>query len=691
MKQQWWMGLGAITSLGSGWMMMAPVWGEEVRPAYQIQVNSPQDGPAMADGGLTLREALELANGTLALEDLSTAEQALVQPLPEGQGSQIGFSLPPEQTTIALVDVLPEIIAPGLVLDGTTQAGYDPDTMIDPKFPAAPAVSLTVAEGSEVARGLTIAASEVTVRGLAIHGFRTRDRATQTTPPADIFISAQAPAVDSAPGLPPLSVFRLGEPEASPTGVVIEQNWLGLTAEGDMPAVPSAFGVSVFNAVDTVIRNNRIEHHDGSAVITGFRAEGLKVHENAIVGNGLAGMPDAIRLEGAIAGSEVTANLICANDGSGVFLFKPDGAITLRGNTIQYNGRRFERSAVYLMGSDHQVVDNVIGFQPGPGITVAAYPASHRNQLRGNSFAQLDGLSIDLNAQGNTGVQNFQKGDGPNPPRNSRNRRLDTANGAVNAPQFDSYRLGTGAETVTVDGTADPNATVDLYEVIEDGAPYAPLYEFLGTVQADATGTFATSLTLPAGSRLSAIATDAEHGTSEPAAIAAIQASDGSVPTLPQPRPEIPNCAPPEPPPVVEAPPMPEEPLVVEVARNIHFALDRSDISPESAAVLNDIAALMLEYDFLTVELHGHTDPRASAAYNLALSERRALAARDYLLRRGVAPERMRIVPFGLTQRRSDGNTRLDYARDRRVEFVFTDLRGLDILFVNQEDDLQLE
>lgn len=691
MKQQWWMGLGAIASVGSALVIMTPVWGGEPLQSYQIQVNSPLDGPVAADEGLTLREALELANGTLALDDLSPAERALVQLLPEGQGSQIGFSLPPEQTTIALVDLLPEIIVPGLILDGTTQAGYDPAAMIDPKFPPSPVVSLTVAEEAEVARGLTIAASEVTVRGLAMHGFRTRDRATQTTPPANIFISAQAPAIDSAPGLPPLSVFRLGEPEASPTRVVIEQNWLGLTAEGEMPAVPSAFGVSVFNAVDTVIRNNRIEHHDGSAVITGFRAEGLKVHENAIVGNGLAGMPDAIRLEGAIAGSAITANLICANDGSGVYLFRPEGAIRVSGNQIQYNGRRFERSAVYLMGSDHQVIDNAIGFQPGPGITVAAHPTSHRNVLRGNQFRQLDGLSIDLNTQGNTGVQDFQKGDGPNPPRNSRNRRLDTANGAVNAPQFASYRLGTGADTVTVAGTADPNAMVDLYVVVEAGFPYAPLYEFLGTVQTDAAGTFETSLTLPAGSRLSAIATDADHGTSEPAAVAAIQASDGSVPTLPRSLPEIPNCAPPEPPPVVEAPPLPEEPLVVEVARNIHFALDRSDISPESATVLNDIAVLMLEYDFLTVELHGHTDPRASAAYNLALSERRALAARDYLLRRGVAPERMRIVPFGLTQRRSDGNTRLDFARDRRVEFVFTDLRGLDIIFVNQEDDLQLE
>ena len=125
--------------------------------------------------------------------------------------------------------------------------------------------------------------------------------------------------------------------------------------------------------------------------------------------------------------------------------------------------------------------------------------------------------------------------------------------------------------------------------------------------------------------------------------------------------------------------------------RNIHFALDRSNISPDSAVILDGIAAVLLEYPFLTVELHGHTDPRASVAYNQALSERRALSARDYLIRQGVAPERLRIVPFGESQRIAGGSSRLDYARDRRVEFVFTDTRGLNIIFEDLETDLQLE
>ncbi|MEM6717483.1 MAG: OmpA family protein, partial [Cyanobacteria bacterium P01_C01_bin.147] len=103
------------------------------------------------------------------------------------------------------------------------------------------------------------------------------------------------------------------------------------------------------------------------------------------------------------------------------------------------------------------------------------------------------------------------------------------------------------------------------------------------------------------------------------------------------------------------------------------------------------IADAMRTYPSLVVELQGHTDPRASAAYNRALSERRSLSTRDYLLRQGIAAERMRIVPFGESRRASQGNTRLDYARDRRVEFIFTDTQGLEIIFEEVDSDLQIE
>jgi outer membrane protein OmpA-like peptidoglycan-associated protein len=127
------------------------------------------------------------------------------------------------------------------------------------------------------------------------------------------------------------------------------------------------------------------------------------------------------------------------------------------------------------------------------------------------------------------------------------------------------------------------------------------------------------------------------------------------------------------------------------IPRRVHFALDRATISPESAALLDEIAAALREYPFLTVELVGHTDPRASDAYNQELGRRRALAVRNYLLDSGIAPERLTIRSAGEMQRRTTGSDRIDYARDRRVEFIFQDTRGLDIIFEEPEADLQIE
>ena len=658
---------------------------------YIITVTSGLDGPVTADGALTLREAIELANGTLRSTALSPAEQALITPAPNGT-PQIQFNLPADQTTIALGDLLPALETPGTLIDGTTQPGYGSAAAPQAHVPVpVPAVTLTAAAGQEVFRGLTIVSNGVTVRGLSIYGFRAAPRSTQTTPPADIFISNAVPPADASPLSPPISIFNFDAPEAAVKGVVIEQNWLGQPPENRYPDVPSAFGISIFNATGVTIRQNRIERHDGSAIISSVRANQMVVTENTIIGNGVAGMPDAIRLEGDISEASLTNNLLCGNDGSGIYLFKPDGSVMIQDNIIKFNGRRFERAAVYLMGNDHQVLDNLIGYQPGPGVTVTSFPRSDRNIIRNNQFLALDGLSIDLNTADATAVRAYQQADGPNPPRNSHHRRTDTGNGAINAPQFTAYEFPLEQGEVTLQGTADPGSEVDIYQVFEDQRVYSPLAKPLMTVTADASGQFSTTLSVPAGTRFSAIATDPQYGTSEPAPVTTARIADEPIPNLTFDPISPPSCFAGDPPLDPPADPPPLEPLQLRVPRNIHFALDQSNISPESARVLDQIAAVLLEYPFIVIELQGHTDPRASDAYNQALSERRALSARNYLLQRGIEPERMRIRPLGESQRATTGSTRLDYARDRRVEVIFEDTRGLDIIFESQETDLQLE
>ena len=153
------------------------------------------------------------------------------------------------------------------------------------------------------------------------------------------------------------------------------------------------------------------------------------------------------------------------------------------------------------------------------------------------------------------------------------------------------------------------------------------------------------------------------------------------------------NAPAPPTPPITQTPPpeLPPTPVRLRVPRNIHFALDQSTISPASAAVLDKIAEVLRTYPFLIVDIEGHTDPRASNAYNLALGQRRAIAARNYLLRQGITPERMTIRSFGERRLLTPGRDIVDFARNRRAEFIFQDTRGLDIIFENQESDLQLE
>ncbi|MBD1841502.1 OmpA family protein [Coleofasciculus sp. FACHB-64] len=683
--------------------LLLPVSATAQTENLKVVVNSNQDGAVNPDDALTLREAIEIVNGTLSLDRLSSAEKSLVSSN-GGTGSLIAFNLPSADTTIRLVDVLPPLASPGLIVDGTTQPEYDSEGSATAEIAIPiPVVAIAPAANREVFRGLTVVADGVTIRGLSLYGFTSRHRATATLPPADIFIdNPQSAAIKGAANGQKLMENREGEPSPisnSPKNVVIENNWLGILPDQSVPQQTSAFGVFVFNSLGTTIQRNRIANHDGSGIITSVQAENLQVTENIIVGNGIAGMPDAIRLEGRIDNTQVSANLICGNDGSGVFLFKPQGAAQINNNQIIYNGRRLRRAAVYLMGNDHQVRENQIGHQTGPGVVVASYPKSDRNLIQSNRYFDLDGLSIDLIAQQNTGVQEYQRGDGPNPPRNSPNRRLDTANSAINAPQFISREFFVLGNKTNLSGTADPGSQVTVYQVKENTeTPYAPLSEPLTTIAADDEGKFSVTVdNLQPGDRVSAIATDPKYGTSEPAANALISSTvAGKQQTVAtnNPAPTIPQCTTAPAPPVVqvppeEPPPSPPEPIRIQVPTNVHFALDKATISPESARILNRIAEVLQANPPIVIELRGHTDPRASDAYNLDLSNRRAIAVRNYLLRQGIAPERMTIRALGESQLRVTGRNRLDHARNRRVEFIFKDARGID-LFV-QEEDLQLE
>ena len=653
-------------------------------PFYKAIVTSNAD-EIKADNGLTFREAIALINGELKLENLSSAERSQVTPASEA--STIGFNLPSGQTQIALKSELPSISIPGTTIDGTSQPGYDATKSATQEISIAiPVVELIPAANVDVLRGLTIISDRVTIRGLSIHGFSAAHKSTAMTPPADIFISHATPPPSIEKQKIPANFAPYYPDDVPPKNVIIENNWLGLSPIGKTER-PSAFGISVFHGENTTIRRNRIEFHDGSAIITSVAATNTDISENIIVNNGLAGMPDAIRLEGNIDRSRIRNNLMCGNDGAGVYLFKPQGSIKISDNQIRYNGRRLRRSAIYLTGSGHEVTNNQISHQSGSGVVVGAYPRSDRNIITNNRFDSLEGLSIDLNAQQNTYVQAWQTGDGPNPKRKGSYRHLETGNAAIDSPEFKTD-IFDNANVIT--GSAEPNSQIEIYKVqlnAEDDR--GPLSQPIGQTTANGEGQFTVQLPgLVKGDRISATATDPSKGTSEPAINAAIGVwNDVKISRNPTAIPD--RTTPPNTPNTPATPPPPVLPIKLKAPTRIHFALDQDFISPVSAVILNRIATILNQYPGVSIELEGHTDPRANNDYNQALGMRRAMNARTYLLKQGISASRMTLRSLGETKRIANSNSKVDYARDRRVEIIYRDSDGFELTV--EESDLQLE
>jgi outer membrane protein OmpA-like peptidoglycan-associated protein len=112
-------------------------------------------------------------------------------------------------------------------------------------------------------------------------------------------------------------------------------------------------------------------------------------------------------------------------------------------------------------------------------------------------------------------------------------------------------------------------------------------------------------------------------------------------------------------------------------------------IHPRSAQVLNQVVSALKQHPDITLELNGHTDSFGSNSYNFALGKRRANAVRYYLLRQGIAPNRITIHSIGEDRLQSPGNSALSRARNRRVTFTFNNLKNLGVATVEQEMDLQ--
>lgn len=102
----------------------------------------------------------------------------------------------------------------------------------------------------------------------------------------------------------------------------------------------------------------------------------------------------------------------------------------------------------------------------------------------------------------------------------------------------------------------------------------------------------------------------------------------------------------------------------------VHFDYDSSKIRHDAKPALDGQAAWLHKYPNAKVLIEGHCDIRGTREYNLALGERRAAAARDYLVHKGVHTDRLRVVSYGKEQPAVEGDDENAHAMNRRAVSV---------------------
>jgi peptidoglycan-associated lipoprotein len=106
--------------------------------------------------------------------------------------------------------------------------------------------------------------------------------------------------------------------------------------------------------------------------------------------------------------------------------------------------------------------------------------------------------------------------------------------------------------------------------------------------------------------------------------------------------------------------------------KDIHFDFDKYDIRPGDAALLKENAALLNKYPNVKVQVEGHCDERGTVEYNLALGERRANHAKNYLVSLGISPARISTISYGKEKPLDAGHNEDAWARNRRAHTVVT-------------------
>jgi peptidoglycan-associated lipoprotein len=104
--------------------------------------------------------------------------------------------------------------------------------------------------------------------------------------------------------------------------------------------------------------------------------------------------------------------------------------------------------------------------------------------------------------------------------------------------------------------------------------------------------------------------------------------------------------------------------------RTYYFAFDQSEVRDSDKAAIFANADYLLTHPHAKIILEGHTDPRGSREYNVALGERRANAVVELLKSKGVNPNQIRVVSYGAQRLAMSGHDEQAYQLDRRAMIV---------------------
>ena len=486
----------------------------EVRSLLATLVVNTAGDENVPDGTLSLREAIEVSNGTLAISALSPQEQVQVSgslSVPNTIAFNIGSGGP---ATIVPTSPLPTITAP-VVIDGTTQ----------PDYGGTPLIELDGASAGTGADGLTLAAGGSTVQALVINRFN--GNGIQIVGPggntvAGCFIGTDATGqsaagnsyagvlINNSPGntiggtsasslnlISGNGVDGVGVEGSLATGNLIEGNTLGANLATTAP-LPNLYGVILASAPGNTVGGldlaalNVISGNTFSGVyITGAGASGNAVQGN-LIGTDFAG---ETALPNGNTGVEINAapgNLIGGNTISGnkVYGISVHGS-TATGNTIQgnfigtdYYGTQavanqgggiglYLQSSGTVIGGTTASARNLISGNKGPGITIS-----------GQATANLvEGNYIGTNAAGSdwlSSAQDTNSGDGITIDGASNNTIGGNVTGAGNVI---SGNLGAGVDIVSpADGTDTTGNVVEGNLIGTDATGTTVIFNTLGGV-----------------------------------------------------------------------------------------------------------------------------------------------------------------------------------------------------------------